>query len=120
MKTKIIMLAHGSSNTSWSDAFVHMTQSLRDENANAALAFMELSEPSLEDVVATGIAEGFEAFKVLPLFLAKGRHLKKDVPMMIHELVAQHKVGIELLPPIGEHSAIQSAIEVIVSSELVK
>jgi sirohydrochlorin cobaltochelatase len=118
MKTKIIMLAHGSSNTSWSGAFEDMTEGLRKENPNAELAFMELSEPSLEDVVATSLSEGFDDFKVLPLFLARGRHLKKDVPLIIEALVEKHKIGIELLAPIGESPVMHKAIQAIVTAEL--
>lgn len=112
------MLAHGSSNASWSSAFEQMTSTLRTQNPDAELAFMELCEPSLQAVVKAGVAEGYKAFKVLPLFLARGRHLKKDVPLMIEQLLSEYAVSIELLAPIGEHPELRSAIEKIVGNTL--
>lgn len=118
MKTKLIMLAHGSSNASWSDAFFIMTQSVRSDCADAVLAFMELSSPDLYDACRSAAKEGYEAIRVLPLFLAVGRHLKKDVPAMIEKLQEELSIPIKLLPPIGEHPALRKAIHEIVCDEV--
>ncbi|KZZ60632.1 hypothetical protein A3762_03005 [Oleiphilus sp. HI0125] len=118
MKTKIILLAHGSSNTSWSDAFFDMTKTLREQFDQADLAFMELSEPSLQDVCAHAASEGYEQIQVLPLFFATGRHLKKDVPNMIKEIKKDLSVDIKLLPAIGELPEFRDALMTIVQSKL--
>lgn len=118
MPTKLIMLAHGSSNASWSDAFFDMTKNVTVSSEDAALAFMELSEPSLHDECRAAAKQGYDHLKVLPLFLAKGRHLKKDVPAMISELIEELNVEIELLAPIGENQILRDAILGIVHDEL--
>ena len=110
MKTKLVLLAHGSSSSEWSDAFVTMTKRVREEFSDAALAFMELSSPSLEDACIEAQQQGYQRVKVLPLFLAIGRHLKKDVPLMISLYESQLGLEIELLPPVGQHPAIENAM----------
>lgn len=110
MKTKLVLLAHGSSSPEWSDAFVTMTQRVREQFKDAELAFMELSTPSLEDACVAAKRAGYEHVRVLPLFLAIGRHLKKDVPLMIENYEKSYGISIELLPPVGQHPAIENAM----------
>lgn len=118
MKTKLIMLAHGSSNQSWSDAFFEMTQGVRERFPSAELAFMELSTPSLNETCRTAARDGYTLIRVLPLFLSTGRHLKKDVPKIIESLTSELSLKIELLPPIGEQDRIRNAIVDVVCDEL--
>lgn len=110
MKKKLILMAHGSSSKDWSDAFVDMTAQVREAFDNAELAFMELSEPSLQESCAAAKRDGYDHVQVLPLFLATGRHLKKDVPAMIAQYEKELGLSIELLPPIGRHPAIAKAM----------
>ncbi|KZZ76540.1 hypothetical protein A3765_24035, partial [Oleiphilus sp. HI0130] len=110
MKTKLILLAHGSSSKEWSDAFYQMTKRVRESFKEADLAFMELSSPSLEEVCIEAKQDGFQNVRVLPLFLAIGRHLKTDVPRMISEYENTLGLKIDLLPPVGQHPAIENAM----------
>ena len=71
---------------------------------------MELSEPSLQESCASAKRDGYDHVQVLPLFLATGRHLKKDVPAMIAQYEKDLGLTIELLPPIGRHPAIAKAM----------
>lgn len=118
LATKTILLAHGSSDPSWSAAFVTLASPTLSEISDTALAYMELSEPSLEAEVQRAKAEGYACVQVLPLFLAKGRHLKKDVPAMLADYQAKYEIETSLLNPIGEHPLIASAINDIVKDTL--
>ncbi len=110
MKTKLILLAHGSSSKEWSDSFDQMTKRVRESFDEADLAFMELSEPSLEEACISAKRDGFDHIRVLPLFLAIGRHLKSDVPKMIANYEDTQGLQVELLPPVGQHPAIENAM----------
>ena len=112
------MLAHGSSNSSWSDAFTDMTAPVRKECDSASLAFMELSSPTLFESCREAAQQGYQAIRVLPLFLATGRHLKRDVPEMIRQLTDELNIEISLLPAIGENPILRKAITEIVCDEL--
>lgn len=106
----VILLAHGSSDPHWTQPFVQLEKSIRQQEPAVALAFMELAQPSLETVISEAVARGHREFAVLPLFFAAGRHLRQDVPLQIQQLEEQFGVKISLLPPIGEHPLLTQAI----------
>lgn len=113
-----ILLAHGSSDPDWGATFERMTHVLTSRQSNVKLAFMELSSPSMEEVIARAVVEGHSQFAVLPLFLAKGKHLKIDIPKKIDALEAQHAIKIRLLQPIGESPKLAAAMLDIVDDAL--
>ncbi|KXO09801.1 MULTISPECIES: sirohydrochlorin chelatase [Marinobacter] len=115
---RIILLAHGSSDQRWCETFEQLAAPTLKSVENAAIAYMELAEPSLETIVSQGKADGTEHFTVVPLFLAAGRHLRKDVPAMIADLESQHGVQIKLAPPIGQNPQLGDAIRDVVLQEL--
>ncbi|HBM50860.1 MAG TPA: cobalamin biosynthesis protein CbiX, partial [Marinobacter sp.] len=83
---RIILLAHGSSDQRWCDTFEQLAKPTLESVEDSSIAYMELAEPSLETIVARGKESGATSFTIVPLFLAAGRHLRKDVPAMIEEL----------------------------------
>jgi len=115
MQELIVLLAHGSPDQTWSDTFVSLTQQTCNEHSNVKLAFMDLSQPSLQQVVTEGARAGYTLIKVLPLFLAKGKHLKQDVPNMLSNLEAELNINTTLLAPIGEQAEISVAINDIIN-----
>ena len=115
---RIILLAHGSSDKRWCETFEQLAAPTLASVKNARVAYMELAEPSIETVIKEGIAEDVNEFTIIPLFLAAGRHLRKDVPAMIGELEKAHGVTIQLAPPIGENPLLGQAIRDVVMLQL--
>lgn len=115
---QVILLAHGSSDKRWCETFEHLAAPTLRSVANSAIAYMELSEPSLDTVINDGKQHGVEDFTIVPLFLAAGRHLRKDVPAMIVDLEAKHRVNIRLADPIGMNPKLGEAIREVVNDEL--
>jgi len=115
---RIILLAHGSSDPRWCHTFEALATPTLESVQGSRIAYMELAEPSLDTVISEGAREGVTQFTVVPLFLAAGRHLRKDVPGMIEELQAEHHVSIALAQPIGENPALGRAIRDVVIEEL--
>ena len=75
------------------------------------LAFLELMTPTLEQAIASVIAEGALAVTVYPLFMAQGGHLRKDLPRILDQIRASHPhIPIALEPPIGEVPEVLEAI----------
>lgn len=105
-----VLVAHGSRDQQWADTFTHMTAKAIVARPNSVLAFMELNSPSIEDVVREANQQGIKYFEVLPLFLAKGKHLKTDIPNIIKSLEKELDIEVTLLDPIGEHPEIADAI----------
>ncbi|MDX1755623.1 MAG: CbiX/SirB N-terminal domain-containing protein [Marinobacter sp.] len=117
-QTRIILLAHGSSDPQWCRTFESLAEPTLEAVPQSVVAYMELSAPSLEQVVSESVHQGFQRFVVLPLFLAAGRHLRKDVPAMIATLEEQYDTTISLAPPIGENPHLGQAIRSVVEDTL--
>ncbi|MDG5500425.1 CbiX/SirB N-terminal domain-containing protein [Marinobacter sp. BGYM27] len=115
---RVLLLAHGSSDPKWCETFEALARPSLDAIPEAAIAYMELSEPSLASEIARASRDGIEKVTVLPLFLAAGRHLRKDVPEMLAQLSARHGVITELAAPIGEHPLLAESISQIAKERL--
>ncbi|MCE8021952.1 CbiX/SirB N-terminal domain-containing protein [Halomonas sp. MCCC 1A11036] len=119
MSYSLILLAHGSSDPAWRAPFERLHEILATRmQVSLRLAYMELSEPSLESTVADLASAGVQRAEILPLFFAAGRHLRKDVPAQVGALAATH-TGIELtlLPPVGEHPAFIDALAAVIAEQ---
>lgn len=114
----IILLAHGSSDPRWCETFEKLAGPTLQSVPGSRIAYMELAEPSIDTVVSEGVSQGKHTFTIVPLFLAAGRHLRKDVPGMITELEKTHGVTISLAAPIGENPQLGDAICDVVRQEL--
>ncbi|PMR74270.1 sirohydrochlorin chelatase [Billgrantia endophytica] len=119
MTYSLILLAHGSSDAEWRAPFERLHGALANRmQTSLRLAYMELSEPSLESTVAELAAEGIERAEILPLFFAAGRHLRKDVPSQVETLKATHSgIALTLLPPVGEHPAFVEALAAVIAEQ---
>ncbi|SNC74981.1 sirohydrochlorin cobaltochelatase [Marinobacter sp. es.048] len=115
---RIILLAHGSSDKRWCETFEQLAAPTLASVNNARVAYMELAKPSMDTVIKEGVSEGITEFTVVPLFLAAGRHLRKDVPAMIEDLEKSHCATIQLAPPIGENPLLGQAIRDVVMLQL--
>ncbi|GAA0640208.1 sirohydrochlorin chelatase [Halomonas beimenensis] len=119
MRHALILLAHGSSDPHWRAPFERLAEALADRLATPLrLAYMELSEPSLETAVAELVEAGVERAEILPLFFAAGRHLRKDVPGQVAALGEAHPgLNLTLLPPVGEHPAFVEALAAVIAEQ---
>ena len=115
---RIVLLAHGSSDKRWCETFEQLAEPTLQAVSGSRIAYMELASPSLEETIAEGLADHIREYTVVPLFLAAGRHLRKDVPAMIAALEKDHDVKIHLAPPIGENPLLGQAIKDVVTLQL--
>lgn len=116
----IILLAHGSSDARWCETFEKLAGPTLESVPGSRIAYMELAQPSIDRVVSEGVSAGVRTFTIVPLFLAAGRHLRKDVPGMIREIEKTHDVTITLAAPIGENPQLGDAIRDVVRQELTR
>lgn len=117
MTNALIVLAHGSTDPRWQAPFETLEQRLKERlQSPVRLAYMELCEPSIENVVAELSAEGFDTIDILPLFFAAGRHLREDVPAQLEAMHRDHpQLSLTLLDPVGQHPAFADVVVSIVS-----
>ena len=77
----------------------------------AALAFLECMEPSLSQAIDTMVHSGVQHINVIPVFLAVGSHVRKDLPLLLEASRSAHPaLNIDVSAAIGEQTEIQQAI----------
>jgi len=109
----LVLFAHGARDPQWAEPFAQIRDRVRASRPEypIELAFLELMTPTLEEAIASVIAEGALAVTVFPLFMAQGGHLKQDLPRILEAIRASHPhIPIALEPPIGEVPEILAAI----------
>jgi sirohydrochlorin cobaltochelatase len=75
------------------------------------LAFLEFMTPVLGDAVAAVLADGVVQVRIVPLFLAQGGHLKRDLPLLVDELRRLHPAcRFELAAAVGEDQGVIDAM----------
>lgn len=113
MKTALILFAHGARDPEWASPMRRVQAAIRARvpGASVELAFLEFMSPSLPECAAQAIAGGVGRVVVLPMFIARGGHLKKEVPEMLAALRATYPtVEFSLGNAIGEHEVVVQAM----------
>ena len=68
-------------------------------------------EMMLRDSAEALVAEGIERIVVLPMFIAQGGHLKRDVPLLLDELRVRHPlIRFEQAAALGDADAMVQAM----------
>jgi sirohydrochlorin cobaltochelatase len=109
--TAVILFAHGAREPEWAQPFESIRDRLRAAGLTAELAFLEIMTPSLEEAAARLAGKGAETVTIVPLFLAQGGHLKRDLPAMVEKIRKRHvKTEFRVTPALGESLEIVAAI----------
>ncbi len=85
-----IYVAHGSRATEWVKLFEDFLVEIHNASTmpeNHIMTYMELNHPSLDETLLSVKEKGVREVEVIPLFLAAGRHLKRDIP----EIISAHQ-----------------------------
>jgi sirohydrochlorin cobaltochelatase len=112
LKTALVLFAHGARDPEWATPLHRIRDRIaaRRPTLRVELAFLEIMQPALAEVVAKLARAGHTRVLVAPLFLAQGGHLKRDVPLLIDEARGRYPgVAFELLPALGEIDAVLEA-----------
>ena len=107
----VILFAHGAREPEWAQPIESIRDRLRAAGTPVELAFLEFMSPSLEDAAAGLAGKGIETVIIVPLFLAQGAHLKRELPAMVAKIRKRHaKTGFRVTPALGEAPEIVAAI----------
>jgi sirohydrochlorin cobaltochelatase len=76
-----------------------------------SLAFLECMAPTLEQAIDDMVSAGIKQITVVPVFLAVGSHVRKDLPLLLEAARLKHpEVTLQASAAVGEQPAIQDAI----------
>jgi len=107
----VILFAHGAREPEWAQPFESIRERLRAAGLTVELAFLEIMSPSLAEAAARLAKKGAETVTIVPLFLAQGGHLKRDLPAMVEKIRKKHaKTEFRVTPALGEAPEIVDAI----------
>jgi sirohydrochlorin cobaltochelatase len=107
-----ILFCHGSPDPEWSAPFMRLQDILaaRDPDVPVAIAYLEPAKPTFADVAAQLARAGVTDVTVAPVFLARGGHVKKDLPALVAAASAAHGMRFKILPTIGEVDVLLNGI----------
>lgn len=121
MNRSIILFAHGARDPDWARPFERLRAILaaRTPEVPVSLAYLEFMQPDLAGAVAAQVAAGATLVDVVPVFMAQGAHLKRDLPILVSGLGERFpQVAFRLQPPVGEAQAVLDAIATHIDASL--
>ena len=113
MTTALILFAHGARDPEWANPMRRVQAAIRQQVAGVPveLAFLEFMAPTLPETIVQLVEKGAGKIVVLPMFIARGGHLKKELPEMMETLRTTYPdVEFVLGGAIGEHEIVVRAM----------
>lgn len=105
MKKALLVAGHGSRSLEAQQMFNQIVDYVRERAEGYELvkgAHMEICGPSIREIVTEIYNDGIKEIIMVPHFLYKGIHLKKDIPNLIGVLEQEFEgLTIKLCEPIG-------------------
>ena|ERR1043166_4796879 len=117
----LILFAHGARDPEWARPFERIRDRIAAQSPETflELAYLELMSPSLAEAADCLVSAGADDIVVVPLFMAQGGHLKRDLPKLIDDLRIRHvEVLFRILPPVGEIEVVLAVIAAWIIGEL--
>lgn len=87
----VLLIGHGSSDSNAHDAFMHTLEAVRSRYRNVHHCFLELDKPTIQEGVAQAVSKNPKALLIMPYFLHRGAHIKKDVVNDVSAALASTK-----------------------------
>jgi len=107
----VILFAHGAREPEWARPFEAVRDRLRAGGLRVELAYLEIMKPDLGEAAKALTANGAKEVTIVPLFLAQGKHLKRELPEMVAGLARAHpRVDFRVTPALGDDPEILAAI----------
>lgn len=115
----LLLFSHGSPDPEWAAPLMRLQDILaaREPDKVVALAFLPPASPTFEAVVAQLVAAGVKHVTVAPVFLARGGHVKRDLPELVQQARALHGVDFAILPTLGEAEVLLEAMAAWIADE---
>lgn len=113
VRNGIVLFGHGARAPEWAAPMERARDRLRSQAAadEVELAFLEFMAPTLPAALDELAQRGVARIDVIPMFLAQGGHLKRDLPALLDEARARHpQLDIRLAPAVGEAESVIAAM----------
>jgi sirohydrochlorin cobaltochelatase len=121
MTRAFILFAHGARDPEWARPLQRLAEAVRlvEPATKVLTAFLEFMTPDLTGAAAEAIQAGATELIVVPVFLAQGGHVRRDVPLMLDQVRQQYpEVRIELRGAIGEAQVVIDAMAQVITGAI--
>ncbi len=112
-RSAVVLLAHGARDPDWAQPLAGIKTRVERTlpGVTVVLAFLEFISPTLDQAVDALIADGVGVIDIVPVFIARAGHVKRDVPLLVAALERAHPgVAIRLAEAVGEAEPVMDAI----------
>jgi len=123
----IVLLAHGARDPEWARPVEAIAARLRALLPDVPVkpAFLEFMSPDLDTAITALVAGGARKLSVVPVFLAQGGHVKRDLPQKLDGLRARLQslhadLCIDLESAIGEKEEVINVIAGSVARDIME
>jgi sirohydrochlorin cobaltochelatase len=109
----ILLFGHGARNPDWAQPFHRIRDAIlaREPEALVEPGFLELMRPTFDEGIDCLVRQGAAEIVVVPIFMAAGSHVKKDLPQMAADAMGRHAgLVITLAAPVGEAEPVLAAM----------
>ena len=109
----IVLFGHGARDPEWARPMQRVREavSVAAPDTPVELAFLEFMQPGLVEAIDTLVRAGMRRITIVPMFLAQGGHVKKDLPDLLAQAAAMHpQCQINLLSAVGETDSVIAAM----------
>lgn len=113
---RVILFAPGNEEARLRKSFEELAVVLKNElgKERVRLAYVSAGSPSLAEVAEEAANNGVTKLRILPLFLAQGGPLEKEIPEQVAVVRGQVPgITVELLPSVGEHPRMKTLIHAL-------
>ena len=112
-KAAIILFGHGARDPQWAQPMERVRDAVRAAapGVEVEVAFLEFMQPGLVAAIDCMARGGATQVTVVPMFLAQGGHVKKDLPVLLDEARVLHpECQVALLAAVGEADPVVAAM----------
>ena len=109
----IILFGHGARDPEWARPFHHIRDAILAQSPGLPVefAFLELMRPTLDEVIDGLAARGATAIDIVPVFMAAGAHVRRDLPQLAATALERHpQLAIAIARPVGEAPGVIDAM----------
>lgn len=109
----LVLFGHGARDPAWAAPFESLRLLIQRQQPTlqVKLAFLELMQPDLPQLLRQLAADGIAEVSVVPVFLGQGGHVRRDLPALIAQARQQHpQMSITVAQAVGEQPDVLDAI----------
>jgi sirohydrochlorin cobaltochelatase len=113
---RLILFAQGSEDAKVRKPFEELLEGLRNElgKDSVRLAYVHSASPNLAEVAKEAADDGVARIRILPLLLAPGGPLEKEIPEQAAVVRAQvPQLTVEILAPVGAHPRMKTLLHAL-------